>query len=219
MSDVAFGRDNAFSSRLRSAVRGTVLVKSEAGYDEARKIYNAMVDRRPAVIVRCAGYADVLRAVQFAREQNLLVAVRGGGHNVAGNALCDDGLVIDLSRMRAVHVDPIQRIARAQGGATWGDYDCETQAFGLASTGGAVSTTGIAGLTLGGGLGWLMRKHGLACDNLLSVDVVTAEGELIRASADEHPICSGAFVAAVAILGLSRRSSIACTRSARCSAD
>ena len=174
-------------SDLRSRVRGQVLTPADAGYDEARKIYNAMIDRRPAVIVRCAGCADVIQAVGVARERDCLVAVRGGGHNVAGNALCDDGLVIDLTGMRGVHVDPARQTARAEGGATWGDFDCETQAFGLATTGGLISSTGIAGLTLGGGLGWLMRKHGLACDNLLSVDLITAEGKRIKASAAENP--------------------------------
>lgn len=146
-----------------------------------------MIDRRPALIARCSGAADIIDAVNFAREQDLLVAVRGGGHNVAGQAVCDDGLVIDLSAMRAVRVDPVNRTVRAQGGALWADVDRETQVFGLATTGGVVSTTGIAGLTLGGGYSWHRRKHGMSIDNLLSADVVTADGELLHASEEEHP--------------------------------
>jgi FAD/FMN-containing dehydrogenase len=145
-----------------------------------------MIDKKPALIVRGAGVADVISAVRFARAHNLLVAVRGGGHNVAGNAVCDGGIVIDLSRMKAIRVDPTKHTARAEGGVTWGEFDHETQAHGLATTGGFVSTTGIAGLTLGGGLGWLMGLYGLACDNLLSVDLVTADGEFVTASATEH---------------------------------
>ena len=146
-----------------------------------------MIDKRPALIVRCVGVADVIQAVNFARTHDLLVAVRGGGHNVAGNAVCDGGLMIDLSPMKSVHVDPVRRTARAEPGATWRDFDHETQAFGLATTGGVIPTTGVAGLTLGGGLGWLMGSYGLSCDNLLSVDVVTADGRLLQASATENP--------------------------------
>jgi FAD/FMN-containing dehydrogenase len=146
-----------------------------------------MIDKRPALIARCAGVANVVAAVHFARTNNLLVSVRGGGHNITGNAVCDGGLMLDLSRMKGVRVDPIKRTARAEAGLTWGEYNRETQAFGLASTGGVVSTTGIAGLTLGGGLGWLMGKHGLSCDNLLSVDMVTADGQFLTASPSEHP--------------------------------
>ncbi|ELY63022.1 FAD-binding oxidoreductase [Natronococcus jeotgali] len=146
-----------------------------------------MIDRRPALIAQCAGTADVMAAVTFARDHDLLIAVRGGGHNVAGNAVCDDGLVIDLSRMNAVYVDPDTRTARVDGGATLGDLDHEAQAFGLATTGGIVSTTGVAGLTLGGSLGWFARKYGLAHDNLRSVDLVTADGELVRASDETNP--------------------------------
>jgi FAD/FMN-containing dehydrogenase len=145
-----------------------------------------MIDRRPALIVRCAGVADVMTAVAFARTHNLAVAVRGGGHGVPGFAVCDGGLMIDLSRMRSVRVDPVGRTARAEGGCTWGDFDHETQAFGLAAVGGIARPTGIAGLTLGGGHGYLMRTYGLACDNLLSVDIVTADGSLLTASATEH---------------------------------
>jgi FAD/FMN-containing dehydrogenase len=145
-----------------------------------------MIDRRPALIVRCSGPADVIHAVNFARANNLLVSVRGGGHNAAGNAVCDGGIVIDLSRMKGVQVDLDRRTARVQGGVTWGELDHETQVFGLATPGGVVSTTGVAGLTLGGGLGWLRRKHGLSCDNLLSADVVTADGRFLTASPTEN---------------------------------
>ncbi|MFD1645991.1 FAD-binding oxidoreductase [Haloarchaeobius litoreus] len=171
-----------FSAELR----GEVLRQGDAGYDEARTIWNGMIDKRPALIAQCAGAADVITAVNFARENNHEIAVRGGGHNVAGTAVCDDGIVIDLSAMRAVWVDPRARTARVQGGALWSDVDHETRAHGLATTGGIVSHTGVAGLTLGGGIGWLMRKHGLTVDNLLSADMVTADGEFVRASDDEH---------------------------------
>jgi FAD/FMN-containing dehydrogenase len=171
---------------LQARLRGALLRPGDQGYDEARTIWNAMIDKRPALIVRCAGVADVMQAVNFARTHDLLVAVRGGGHNVAGNAVCDDGLMIDLSPMKGVRVDPGQRTARAEPGLTWGEFDHETQAFGLATTGGVIPTTGVAGLTLGGGIGWLMGKHGLSCDNLLSVDIVTADGQLRHASATEN---------------------------------
>lgn len=173
--------------RFRDRLRERLVLPEHEAYDEARRVFNGLIDRRPAMIVRCAGVADVIAAVDFAREAALPIAVRGGGHSVLGSAVCDDGLVIDLSPMASVWVDPRQRVARAEGGATWGDFDHETQAFGLATTGGIVPSTGIAGLTLGGGIGYLNRKHGLACDNLLSADVVTAEGRLVTASADEHP--------------------------------
>ncbi|PAZ15901.1 FAD-linked oxidase [Streptomyces sp. SA15] len=172
---------------LADSVRGPVLGPGDGGYDEARRVWNGAVDRRPAAIARCTGTADVVAAVSFARREGLLTAVRGGGHNVAGNAVCDDGLVVDLSLMRGVRVDPEQRTARAQGGTTWGEFDRETQLFSLATTGGIVSTTGIAGLTLGGGIGWLGRSYGTTCDNLLSADVVTADGETVRASRDDNP--------------------------------
>ncbi len=172
---------------FKASLRGELLRPGDTAYDEARTIWNAMIDRRPALIVRCAGVADVIIAVNFARTHDLLVAVRGGGHNVAGNAVCDDGLMIDLSPMKSVWVDPVQRTARAEPGLTWREFDHETQAFGLATTGGVIPTTGVAGLTLGGGIGWLMGKHGLSCDNLLAVDVVTADGQLIHASTAENP--------------------------------
>jgi FAD/FMN-containing dehydrogenase len=172
---------------LGGSFRGELLLPTSPGYDTARRIWNGMVDRRPACIARCTGVADVVAAVRFARDHDLEIAVRGGGHNVAGTAVRDDGVVIDLSVMRAVWVDPARRTAWVQGGALWGDVDHETQAHGLATTGGIVSHTGVAGLTLGGGIGFLMRKHGLAVDNLLAAEVVTAEGSVVRASADEHP--------------------------------
>jgi FAD/FMN-containing dehydrogenase len=171
---------------FRAELRGRLLRPAEAEYDTARRVWNGMIDRRPALIARCTGVADVLRSVAFAREQDLLVAVRGGGHNAAGLAVCDGGLVIDLSPMKGIRVDPARRTVQAQAGVTWGEFDRETQAFALATTGGAISTTGIAGLTLGGGLGWLMRRFGMACDNLLAADVVTADGRLLTASAEDN---------------------------------
>ncbi len=167
--------------------RGELITADHIDYDTARAVWNGAVDRRPRLIARCGGSADVAAAVRFARHHDLEMAVRGGGHNVAGTAVCDDGIVIDLSEMRSVWVDPTARTAAVQGGALWGDVDHETQAHGLATTGGIVSHTGVAGLTLGGGLGWLMRKHGLTVDNLLGAEVVTADGSIVRASADEHP--------------------------------
>ena len=167
--------------------RGQLITPDHADYDTARAVWNGAIDRRPRLIARCSGTADVAAAVRFARDHDLEIAVRGGGHNVAGTAVCDDGIVIDLSAMRAVWVDPAGGTAQVQGGALWGDVDHETQAHGLATTGGIVSHTGVAGLTLGGGIGFLMRKHGLVVDNLLAADVVTAEGSIVRASADEHP--------------------------------
>ncbi len=171
---------------LKQQIQGDVLLPSDDDYDQARKIWNGMIDKHPALIVRCTGPADVIDAVKFARTHDILVSVRGGGHNVAGNALVDNGMVIDLSRMRGIHVDSKSRTARAQPGATLGELDRETQVFGLAVPSGIVTTTGIAGLTLGGGFGWLARKHGLSADNLISVDMVTAEGELITVDKTEH---------------------------------
>jgi FAD/FMN-containing dehydrogenase len=171
---------------FQAILRGNVLRQGDAGYDDARKVWNGMIDKRPALIARFTGVADVIDAVNFACTNDLLVSVRGGGHNITGNAVCDGGLMIDLSRMKGLRVDPIRRTARAQAGLTWGEYNRETQAFGLASTGGVISTTGIAGLTLGGGLGWLMGKHGLSCDNLLSADIITADGRFLTASPTEN---------------------------------
>jgi FAD/FMN-containing dehydrogenase len=167
--------------------RGRTITPDHADYDDARALWNGAVDRRPRLIARCRGAADVAAAVRSSRDHGLEIAVRGGGHNVAGTASCDDGIVIDLSDMRAAWVDPAARTARVQGGALWGDVDHETQVHGLATTGGIVSHTGVGGLTLGGGIGWLMRKHGLTVDNLLAAHVVTAEGEILRVSDDEHP--------------------------------
>jgi len=171
---------------LRQTLRGNVCLPHEAGYDEARTIWNAMIDRHPGAVVRCRGAADIMRAVTFAREHGILLAVRAGGHNIAGNAVCEGGLLLDLSLMRGVRVDPIHRAARVEPGATLGDFDREAQAFGLATPLGINSTTGVAGLTLGGGFGWLSRKFGLAIDNLISADVVTADGKLLQASATEN---------------------------------
>ncbi len=172
---------------LERAVKGDVLRPGEPAYDEARKIWNAMIDKRPALIVRCATTEDAVRGVEFARENGLLLAIRGGGHNIAGLALCDEGLVIDLSRMKGVKVDARARRASVEGGARLADVDAATQAHGLATPLGINSTTGVAGLTLGGGFGWLTRKHGLTVDNLESAGVVTAAGEVVRASATENP--------------------------------
>jgi FAD/FMN-containing dehydrogenase len=171
---------------FKAQLRGTLLQSHDPGYDGARMIWNAMIERRPAMIARCAGVADVMRCVDFARDHDMPLAVRGGGHNIAGNAICDDGLVIDLSAMRSVHVDPANRRAFVEGGATLADFDHEAQAFGLATPLGINSTTGVGGLTLGGGFGWLTRKHGLTVDNLVSAEVVTARGERMRASATEN---------------------------------
>jgi FAD/FMN-containing dehydrogenase len=167
--------------------RGDLITPDHENYDAARAVWNGTVDRRPRLIARCSGTADVAAAMRFARAGDLDIAVRGGGHNVAGTAVCNDGIVIDLSAMRAVSVDPVARIAHVQGGALWGDVDHETQAHGLATPGGIVSHTGVGGVSLGGGIGWLMRKHGLTVDNLLEAEVVTAAGHVIRASATEHP--------------------------------
>ncbi|MGH8069493.1 MAG: FAD-binding oxidoreductase [Candidatus Entotheonellia bacterium] len=178
--------DEATLQQFKAGLRGALILPGDASYDAARTVWNGMIDKRPALIVRCAGAADVISAVQFARTHRLLVSVRGGGHNIPGNAVCDGGLMIDLSGMKSVRVDPMRRTARAEGGVTWGEFDHETQVFGLATTGGTDATTGIAGLTLGGGLGWLAGKYGLACDNLLSVDLVTADGRLLTASATDN---------------------------------
>jgi len=172
---------------LRRSVRGDVVLPGDVAYDQARKVWNGMVDRHPAAVVYCAGSDDVIAAVNFARSQSLLVAVRAGGHNIGGASVCDGGLVIDLSRMKQIEIDPVRRTARAQAGLNLGEFDAATQAHGLATTMGVNADTGIAGLTLGGGFGKLGRKHGLSCDNLVSAEIVTADGRLLRASAAEHP--------------------------------
>jgi FAD/FMN-containing dehydrogenase len=173
--------------QLKAGFQGKVLVPGDAAYDGARAIWNGMIDKRPAVIARCATTADVVRAVRFAKDNGLLLAIRGGGHNIAGSALCDDGIVIDLSPMKAAKVDVAKRRATVEGGATLADLDAVVQAHGLAVPLGINSTTGVAGLTLGGGFGWLSRKYGMTVDNLESAEVVTAAGEVVRASAAEHP--------------------------------
>lgn len=172
---------------LRTSFLGELLMPGDIGYDEARRIHNGLIDKRPALIARCRGVADVVDAVKLTRRSGLEVAVRGGGHNVAGRATIDGGVMIDLSLMKAVRVDAGARTAWVEGGATWANVNRETQLHGLAVTGGVVSSTGVAGLTLGGGLGWLMGKYGLALDNLVAIELVTAEGQVVRASPDDHP--------------------------------
>jgi FAD/FMN-containing dehydrogenase len=172
---------------LAAAFSGTILRPDDAGYDEARRVHNGLIDRRPAVIARCAGTADIQDAERLARSSGLEISVRGGGHNVAGRAVSEGGLMIDLSPMRGIHVDPAAQTARAQGGVLWSELNREAHAHGLAVTGGAISSTGIAGFTLGGGLGWLMAKHGLGADNLIGVELVTADGEVLNVADDTHP--------------------------------
>ncbi len=179
--------DHDAATVLEGRMPGTLLRPGDAGYDEARTVWNGMIDRRPALIARCRGADDVVAAVDFARENDLTLSVRGGGHSVAGRAVCDDGLMIDLTPMSAVQVDAEARTARVGRGATWGDFDEKAQEHGLATTGGLVSSTGVGGLTLGGGIGYLARAHGLAADNLIACDVVTADGRRVRASEDENP--------------------------------
>ncbi len=179
--------DEAAVRSLRSRLRGPLLRPGDPGYEEGRKVWNGMIDRKPALIARCSGVADVATCVEFGRAQGLPVSIRGGGHHIAGNAVCDDGLMIDLSRMTAVHVNAETRRAYVEPGATLRDFDHEAQAFGLATPLGINSTTGVAGLTLGGGFGWLTRKYGMTVDNLVSAEVVTADGKRVRASAQEHP--------------------------------
>jgi len=174
-------------TELRGSLAGAALVATDPGYDASRRSFNALIDRRPAVIVRCRGTGDVATAFAFARRHDLPIAVRGGGHNPAGHCVCDDGLVIDLTMMHGVTVDPQRRIARSEGGATWLDFDSATQAFGLVTPGGVVGSTGVAGLTFGGGIGHLTAQHGLTCDHLLGAEIVTPAGDVVRASADENP--------------------------------
>ena len=179
--------DDERVSALRAVFRGRVLEPHDAGYDAARAAGNTAFDRRPGLVLQCTGTADVLDGVALAREDDLVLAVRGGGHSIAGHSTCDGGLLLDLSPMRGVWVDPSTGTVTAQGGATWADVDRDTQAFGLAVPGGIISSTGVGGLTLGGGIGWLHRAHGLSCDNLLAAQLVTADGRLLRVSATEEP--------------------------------
>ncbi len=174
-------------SALKASLQGELLCPDDSGYDAARTVWNAMIDRRPRLIARCTNANDVVAAVNFARAQEMIVSVRGGGHNIAGKAVCDDGLMIDLSPMKGIQVDPAQRLAHIEPGVLWSELDQATQAFGLATTGGTVSHTGVAGLTLGGGLGWLVATHGLACNNLLAAEMVLADGRQVTASATENP--------------------------------
>jgi FAD/FMN-containing dehydrogenase len=187
---------DATVAELRSAVAGTVIVPGDDDYQSARRVWNYAIDRHPAMIIRCGGTADVVAAVRFARSEGLPIAIRGGKHSAAGFSTCDDGLVLDLSEMTAVHVEAATGRARAQGGTVWKQFDRETQLFGLATTGGLMSSTGLGGFTLGGGIGHLVRKHGLASDNLVSADVVNADAQLVRASAEEIQSCSGRCAAA-----------------------
>src|SRR5436190_2209961 len=172
---------------LKVAFHGELFEPADSGYNDARRIWNASVDKHPALIARCSGVADVIAALKFARENNLLTAIRGGGHNVGGRALCDGGIVLDLSRMRGIHVDAEAKRVRVQPGVLLGELDRETHVYGMAVPAGVVSRTGIAGLTLGGGVGWLVRKYGLTCDNVISFEIVTADGQVLTASADQHP--------------------------------
>jgi len=172
---------------LDAGFTGRLIRPNELDYDEVRKIWNGMIDRRPSLIAQCGGPDDVVACVRFARENRLLVSIRGGGHNVSGSAVCDGGLMIDLSQMKGIRVDPTERTVRADAGLLWGEFDRQCQTFGLATTAGIVTHTGIAGLTVGGGIGHLMRKHGLTCDNLLAVDLVTADGDPVHASPDKEP--------------------------------
>ena len=174
-------------TKLQEGFRGEIITPDNPAYDAARKVYNAMIDKHPAVIARCADIADIMAAVSFGRENNLLTAIRGGGHNAGGLGICHDGLVIDLSRMKNVHVDLKSGTARVAPGCVWGDVDHAAHAFGMATPSGVISTTGVAGLTLGGGIGHLTRKYGLTIDNLLSVDMILADGQLVTADAKEHP--------------------------------
>jgi len=198
---------------LRASFRGQVVRPGERGYDEHRKVWNGSIDRRPGLIARCGGVADVRAAVRFARRHDLLVAVRGGGHSFPGLSVCDGGMVIDLGPMKGIRVDPDRGTARAQAGVLLGELDRETQAFGLAVPSGIVTHTGLAGLTLGGGIGWIMRKFGLTVDQLLSVDVVTADGEFVTASQDRNPELFWGVRGGGGNFGIVTDSSSACTPS------
>ena len=200
---------------LAGRIGGRVLVERCGEYEQVRRVWNGLIDKRPAVIVQCSGVAAALEALRFARDHDLLVAVRGGGHNVAGFGNCDGGLVIDLSPLRGIRVDPGKRTVRAQAGVTWGDLDRETQAFGLAVPGGVVSTTGIAGLTLGGGQGWLRRTYGMTCDSLLSADVITSGGTFVTASDTERGDLSGRCAVVAGTSGSSPISNTGCIQLGR----
>ena len=204
-----FGENLAIDSTdidaLQKAMKGEVITPTSAHYNEARTVWNGMIDRRPGLIARCDNSSDVVHAVNFARKNGLLAAIRGGGHHIGGNAVCDGGIVIDLSQMKSVKVDVERNRLRVAPGATLADIDAETRKYNLVLPTGINSTTGIAGLTLGGGFGWITRKFGLTIDSLLTADVVTANGDVVRASKNEHPICSGHCAAAAAISASSRR--------------
>ena len=201
------------ADKLASELRGVLIAIDDPDYDAVRKIWNGLVGKRPALIARCTGTADVVACVRFAREHELLISVRGGGHSAAGRGVCEKGLMIDLSLMKGIRVDPTRRAARAEPGLRLGEFDRETQAFGLATTLGVASDTGIAGLTPGGGYGWLDGKYGLACDNVLSVDVVTAEGQLVTASAEKNADLFWVSAALVRIWASSRLSNTSYIRS------
>ena len=201
--------------KLMPTFTGHLLQPADAGYNEARRVHNGLIDKRPTAIARCHGTADVADAVKLARALNLEIAVRGGGHNVGGRATVDNGLMIDLAPMKGIHVDAAKRTVRAQGGVLWKELNRETQLHGLATTGGVVGTTGIAGLTLGGGLGWLMPKYGLALDNLLSAEMVMADGSVVVRQPTRIPICSGRFGGVAATSASRRRSNTPSIRWAR----
>ena len=175
------------STELQPSISRKLLFEDDNAYHAARKVWNGMIDKRPAFIVQCSETAEVVSAVKFARHHNIKISVRGGGHNIAGNAVCDQGMMIDLSPMKAISVDPAKKTARAQGGVLWRELDAATQKYNLATTGGTISDTGIGGLTLGGGLGWLMGKHGATCDNVLSAELITADGALLKVDQDNYP--------------------------------
>jgi FAD/FMN-containing dehydrogenase len=179
--------DKTATENLRNKLNGQMILPGEPGYEEARKVWNGMIDKHPALIIQCTGKDDIIAAIQFARNNNLIVSVKGGGHNVAGNAICEGGVMIDLSKMKSIHIDLVNRTARVEPGVIWRELDHATLQHGLATTGGTVSDTGIAGLTLGGGIGWLMGKHGTTCDNLISAEIITANGELLHVDKDTNP--------------------------------